>query len=154
MTDMSLTVERVLELIDAYGAEPGAWPEDERAAATALIAAQPDTFAAALHAARALDASLAAETLPLPSLALSEAILAQAPAGRPAQNSWLGQVTRLIFPQGARWPAGAALASLVMGLVGGYAYAATGPGYDQADAAFYTAFGFDTNEDWMSLEEG
>lgn len=154
MTEYHITVERVLDLIAAYGAAPGAWPEHERAAATALIAAQPEAFASALAAARTLDAALQTEHLPAPSPSLSDNILAHAPIGRPAQLGWVDRLTRLIFPQGTRWPAGAALASLVMGLVGGYAYAATGIGYDQAEAAYYTAFGYDTNEDWMSLEEG
>ena len=57
-----------------------------------------------------------------------------------------------LFPQGVRWPAGAALASLLMGLVGGYAYASTGIGYDQADSAYYAAFGIDSAIDWVSLE--
>jgi len=64
----------------------------------------------------------------------------------------LGGLSAILFPQGVRWPAGAALASLVMGLVGGYAYASTGIGYDQADSAYYAAFGFDNGAEWVSLE--
>ena len=80
MTDMTLSTERVLELIEAYGAEPGAWPDDERAAASMLIAESPDLFASALADSRALDALLLNEAVPEPSAALSEAILAAAPA--------------------------------------------------------------------------
>ena len=150
---MIMTTERVFELIDAYGAEPGGWPEDEREAAMALLASDPETFAAALDAARALDALLLNESLPEPSLDLSDAILDAAPQAPEApRKGILDGLWSVLFPQGARWPAGAALASLMMGLVGGYAYASTGAGYDQAEDAYYAAFGFDTNEDWMSLE--
>ena len=152
MTDVTITTERILELIAAYGAEPGAWPEDERAAATMRIAEAPNQFATALEEARALDAMLQMESPLEPSSGLSDAILSAAPAPRPTSNSLLGGLTSLIFPQGVRWPAGAALASLLMGLVGGYAYASTGVGYDQADAAYFAAFGIDAEEDWVVME--
>lgn len=150
---MTITNERVFELIHAFGAEPGGWPEDEREAAMALLAAEPDTFAAALEDARALDALLLNESLPEPSLALTDAILAAAPQAKaPQRKSATGGLWSMLFPQGARWPAGAALASLMMGLVGGYAYASTGAGYDQVEDAYYAAFGYDATEAWMSLE--
>ncbi|MEO0450076.1 MAG: hypothetical protein AAFZ74_07180 [Pseudomonadota bacterium] len=152
MTEMTMTPQRVLELIDAFGAEPGAWPEDERAAAAALIAAEPETFQAALDEARAVDALLMEEALPEPSPMLAEAILAAAPRAKPVKSTPWQSLRRLIFPQGVRWPAGAALASLMMGLVGGYAYASTGTSYDAADSAYYTAFGFDSGDAWLELE--
>lgn len=152
MTDQIMTPDRVFELIDAYGAEPGAWPQDERDAALHLLNSQPETFAGALAEARALDALLSNDPVPEPSAALTAAILAQAPIAKPARKGVFGQVAAVIFPNGVRWPAGAAFASLMMGLVGGYAYASTGVGYDQADAAYYAAFGYDTSEDWLSVE--
>ncbi len=152
MTETKMTPERVLDLIEAFGAETASWPEDIRPAAEALIAARPDLFQSALDEARALDALLMEEIVPEPSPRLAEAILAAAPNAAPAQNNPLRALARLVFPQGARWPAGAALASLMMGLVGGYAYASTGAGYDQADSAYYTAFGFDSGEAWLEVE--
>ena len=152
MTDADMTVDRVLELIAAYGSEPGAWPEDERASAEALLHAQPDLFATALADARLIEQVLAAEDIPEPTPALADAILAQAPQPRPAQNGLWRALSDLLFPQGVRWPAGAALASLAMGLVGGYAYASTGAGYDQADSAYFAAFGLGNGADWISLE--
>lgn len=152
MTDVKITTDRILELIAAYGAEPGAWPEDERTAASMRIAESPDLFTAALAEARDLDALLQTERVPEPSGALTDAILGAAPEPRAASNSLLGGLSSLIFPQGVRWPAGAALASLMMGLVGGYAYASTGIGYDQADAAYYAAFGVDDEVDWVVTE--
>jgi len=152
MTDLTVTPDRVLELIEIYGAETGAWPDSERDAAVAHLSASPELFAAALEAAGCLDQALLSEALPEPGPALSEAILAQAPKPAPMRNNALGGIFALIFPQGVRWPAGAALASLLMGLVGGYSYASTGVGYDQADAAYYATFGADSGEDWLVSE--
>lgn len=152
MTTDSVTIDRILELIAAYGAEPGGWPEDERASAISVLNAHPDRFAEALDDARALDALLDSEDMPEPSPMLIESILAGAPTAPPQRRSLFGGLSDLIFPQGARWPAGAALASLTMGLLGGYAYASTGVGYDQADAAYYAAFGIDSGTDWLSAE--
>jgi len=152
MTREMITVERVLDLIEAFGAEPGGWPEAERDAASALVAAEPDTFAQALSEARALDQILLAEAVPEPGEDLAAAILANAPIASPERKSVLGALSSALFPRGAKWPAGAALASLVMGLVGGYAYASGGAGYDQADAVYYAAFGVDSDESWLSLE--
>lgn len=152
MKEMTITPDRVLELIEAYGAESGAWPEAERGAATKLLADTPEQFASALADARALDQLFLSEQMPEPSPALSEAILAAAPASSRARKSTFGSLSSLIFPQGVRWPAGAALASLLMGLVGGYSYASTGMGYDQADAAYYAAFDLDSSADWLVSE--
>lgn len=152
MTVNGMTEDRVLELIEAYGAEPMGWPEDERDAARALIEADPDAFADALAVARALDEAMELEQVPEPSARLADAILAAAPTAPPARASLFGGLSSLLFPQGVRWPAGAALASLLMGLVGGYAYASTGAGYDQVDSAYYAAFGLDVGADWGDLE--
>lgn len=152
MTREKMTVERVLELIEAFGAEPGGWPEAERDAASARIAAEPDTFAEALSEARALDQALLNEALPEPSQDLAASILVSAPIAASKRKSVFSTLSSVLFPRGVRWPAGAALASLVMGLVGGYAYASTGVGYDQADAVYYAAFGVDSDATWLSLE--
>lgn len=152
MTELNITAERVLELIQAYGAEPGGWPDDEREAASVLIEAFPDRFSEALSEARLLDTLMMDMDTPEPPMHLSEAILATAPRAVPEQDSLFGAFGKLLFPQGVKWPAGAALASLLMGLVGGYAYASTGIGYDQADSAYYMAFGFDSGETWLEAE--
>lgn len=152
MTEVTMTTDRVLELIHAYGAEPGGWPDAEREAARALLEAQPVHFTAALKEARELDAMMMALEAPEPMADLSKAILASAPKAVPEQSNMLGALGKLLFPQGTKWPAGAALASLLMGLVGGYAYASTGIGYDQADSAYYTAFGFDSGDVWLEAE--
>ena len=152
MTSKTISVERVMELIEAYGAEPGGWPDAERDAASKIIEDRPDVFELALSDARALDLLLMSEALPEPSVDLATTILADAPNPTPARQSLLGALSSVLFPRGVRWPAGAALASLVMGLVGGYAYASGGAGYDQADAVYYAAFGVDSDETWLGLE--
>lgn len=152
MTVTGMTHERLLELIATYGAEPMGWPEDERDEARALLSANPGSYSQALNEARAIDGVLSIEEVPEPSAALTQSILAAAPSAPRSRTGLLAGLAAMLFPQGLRWPAGAALASLAMGLVGGYAYASTGIGYDQADSAYYAAFGFDSGEDWISLE--
>ncbi|MEL6828389.1 MAG: hypothetical protein AAFN91_19260 [Pseudomonadota bacterium] len=152
MKKMTISTERVLELIAAYGAEPGAWPEEERAAAMELVATSPDQFELALEDARALDQMLQNEQVPEPGPQLSDAILAAGPAPKSASGGVLGGLSSLIFPQGVRWPAGAALASLMMGLVGGYSYASTGVSYDETDLAYYAGFDVELEEDWLGVE--
>jgi hypothetical protein len=152
MTELNMTAERVLELILAYGAETGGWPEDEREAARVFLEAEPARFAEALSEARLLDTLMMDLETPEPPASLSETILARAPKAMPQQNSLIGLLGKTLFPQGVKWPAGAALASLLMGLVGGYAYASTGIGYDQADSAYYMAFGFESDQAWLETE--
>lgn len=151
---MKASEDRVFELIAAYGAEPGAWPEDERDAARATIAEFPERFADALADARALDLALFNETLPDPDPDLANRILAAAPQALRPSGSF-ASLFRWRLP-GRQWPAGATLASLMIGLVSGYAYAGntTGGDFETADE-FYVGF-FEqadaTSIDW--LDEG
>ena len=151
---MKASEDRVFELIAAYGAEPGAWPEDEREAAKATLAAFPERFADALAEAKALDLALFNETLPEPDPDLANRILAAAPSA-PRQARGIGSLLKWRLP-GRQWPAGATLASLMIGLVSGYAYAgnATSADFETADE-FYVGF-FEqadaTSIDW--LDEG
>lgn len=75
-------------LLDAYGADPGRWPAAERAAAEALLAADP-TAQAARREALALDAAL--DLLPTPPVPadLAARIAAAAPlrTPRPANSN-------------------------------------------------------------------
>ena len=52
--------QRVLELLDIYGADPSAWPAEERMTATELLE-QSDELKAAQHAAQELDTYLELE---------------------------------------------------------------------------------------------
>lgn len=154
MSKTEMTIERVRELIQIYGAAPQHWPSDERETAEAFLTTHADLLADDLSEARALDALLETEHMPEPSLALTERILEAAPIAPARQNSILATLQAVLFPRGVRWPAGAALASLTMGLLGGYAYAATGAGYDRADVVYDTAFGSNQTLDWLDTEQG
>ena len=70
-----MTVERLTELIAAYGADPARWPEAERDAALALIE-ESAIARGALAEARALDALLAQDPAP-PTLSFDAATLAR-----------------------------------------------------------------------------
>lgn len=72
-TPTRLALERFEELLDLYGTNLARFPEDERAAAAALLAANED--AQRLHAqALALEAGLQAMAAPEPSAALRRAV--------------------------------------------------------------------------------
>ncbi len=74
---MDLT--RFETLADAYGGDLRRWPAQERAAAEALLAAQPQAARAVLADADALDALLHASPTPAVPHVLREAIAAAAP---------------------------------------------------------------------------
>lgn len=154
---MMMTDERLLDLIGAYGAEPLAWPEEERAAAEAHLAAHPDRFATALDAARALDLAFAqAELAGVPD-SLAARILNDAPKPRPSGAGWAGRLHDMIFPNGLRWPAGATAAALAMGLMAGvYSAPATADdGYQAAsEELVYGALGYDGLETYAEEVSG
>ncbi len=155
MKQDTITVERVLALIEAYGAEPGAWPDAERDAASALLEARPDQFAAALAEARALDRLIERETVPEPSTGLAQRILADAPGPAPERHTSTRRMGWLI-PRGFRWPAGAIASSLLVGIVSGYAYAGAMVTSlnTSADDAYESAFGYSVLNDWTEMEIG
>lgn len=144
-----MTAERLREIIAAYGATPSAWPEAEREPALALIAKSGDEFTAALEDAASLDQLLSMDATEPPA-GLFGAIMSTAPTQKRAVARHAS--SRWSFPNGIRWPAGAALASLGMGLVGGYAYAASDTSYDSAETAYASAFGLEQVTDWIATE--
>ncbi len=77
-TSQTLDRARFEVLLDAYGADPQRWPQEERAAALALLERDPDARALRAQAAR-LDALLATAEPLEPSPALVARILAAAP---------------------------------------------------------------------------
>ena len=116
---MTMTDDRLLDLIDAYGAEPMAWPEDERAAAEAHLAAHPARFAEAIDTARMLDLAFSADEVPEAPGGLAARILNEAPAATPERQGIGARLRSLVFPNGLRWPASATAAALVMGFSAG-----------------------------------
>ena len=140
-----MTPERAMRIIDAYGARPARWPEEDREALLGLLAAEPG-LAAYAHEAGALDSRLDAAGRDMPPAWLAGRIMASAPAGgRPA---WWQPVLRF----GGAWqPAGALAMSLAAGLWLGAAglasesltsgVAGTGPVQAEDDVA-YALYGF------------
>jgi len=141
-----MTPDRLLTLIDAYGADPLSWPEDERASAVALLDAEPERFAAALADARALDVSFAAAP-PIDSPpGLASRIIASAPQpSELAQTSLLDRLKSWLLPDGQVWPAAVTAASMLIGVMIGYGAigADTSAPTSEADQAFYAALDTD-----------
>ncbi|MDQ8028708.1 MAG: hypothetical protein REJ23_08260 [Brevundimonas sp.] len=112
-----MTSDRFIALVSAYGADERRWPENERDAARAFMAAEPEAARAALSEADAVDALLHAAPTPLVSMALRDRVIASAAqaglkAGRQGRH-WLDRLT-LIF--GAGWAA-AACAGVAAGVI-------------------------------------
>ena len=108
-----MTSQRLERLLQAYGADPMRWPQGERQAALALLAADPALEKQRREAA-ALDALLDRAEPPQASGELLGDILAA--AGPPSWRQWL----RATWPFGPLWqPAsGLALAALAGVMVG------------------------------------
>lgn len=154
MSSPEMTAQRVFELIEAYGAEPGAWPADERDAAAALTQKFPDKFEDALKLAHMLDDAIAAEQCLEPSRDLADRILASAPQPKAGKRSILSGLASLLQSKGVRWPAGATLASLAVGIVGGYAYASTGTlTHEEVTEVYFSALGYDADAVWITEDE-
>lgn len=136
MSGQMITDERVLALIEAYGADPDMFPEAERAAAKSRMAEHPGRFADAVAAARDLDGILAGLPDITTPASLRDALISSAPKTKPARAS------RWKLPV---WIPAGALASLTVGLFAGMSVAQPITTQDeQAEAAVYAALGFDT----------
>ncbi len=134
-----MTEDRLIELIESWGADPDAFPETERAAAKALLAAQPLRFAAILAEARALDAAFAQLPDILPSAALTGALIASAPKPARAGAAWR-------LPGFAPWAPASGFAALAAGLFMGLMVAPTASAASDTDdvqALLEQALGYD-----------
>ncbi|KCZ98901.1 hypothetical protein HPO_08374 [Hyphomonas polymorpha PS728] len=139
----SMTDDRLIELIEIWGAEPASWPEAERAAGQALLRAHPERFAGALAEARALGLMLGA--LPEPDMprALTEAIVAAAPRPKAARGNiqkWFGLKTP--------WAPASGFAAAALGLFMGLTVAPVASADDdmtvEVQELVVSALGFDT----------
>lgn len=109
-----MNAERLHELIAAYGADTRRWPEAEREAGRALLAAgQDDT---AVEAARDLDHLLWASPQPAVSMALRDRVLASAAAAGLTPRRVRIWRDRLALAFGAGW-AVAACAGVAAGVL-------------------------------------
>jgi hypothetical protein len=141
MSDMN--VQRVLDLIDAYGADMNAFPEDERDAARVLVEGSPALFAEALDAARLLDGALLQVPEISPNDDLIARLIASGPKPQPERINILGRLRDILLPQGSRWPMAAGLASLAIGALVGLNLPNVGTdGYDSTQGdVIYAALG-------------
>lgn len=109
-----MTDARLKDLIAAYGADPNAWPEEDRALGRTGLSAMPEPLMAEDLA---LDAFLAsASTITPPSDLVSRLM----PPVKAPPVSLLDRLHGLLLPNGRAWPAGVALASLCIGMLTGY----------------------------------
>lgn len=109
---------RFMELLGAYGAELSRWPEEERAAAEALLEVAPHRLKDIWESERSFDHLLSLEKDAPVSIALETRVLAASPDRSRKQRPAfvLGKVS---LPQ---WATGGAIAaSLALGLAVGYA---------------------------------
>lgn len=114
-----MSIERLRRIIDVYGAASRRWPEDERAAARALILRSKDAEAV-LRAAEPVDRMLADLTPPPPSDALAASIAGLAPVSPPRTGRLSGRmqaILRYVLAPLAIGGAGAALVALSLWLV-------------------------------------
>jgi hypothetical protein len=113
MTMMNET--RLLAIIEAYGGDPGSWPESERDSALVLL----ETSSAGQRArdtAVALDTMLGEAAVAPATLALQTRIAVITEQSITESSDW----TRIFWPFGAIWrPAAGLAAAAVIGLVVG-----------------------------------
>ena len=126
--------DRFKQLLDAYGADSGRWPAEERAAAAAFRLQHGIELKAEIDEARSLDATLDSAVEHTPSSeTLSARILAHAPRARESS-----------FDRRALWAlAACAVFGLVAGYGGGHLAPQTQSYAVEDEAEAYLAFAFD-----------
>ena len=144
-----IAVDRFRTLLDAYGATAERWPEAERQAALALVAASAEARTL-MDEAGQLDDLLDRLPVAEPSPSLAERILAAAPVAIAApaarrRGGWIGRSLATLWPELPAWrPAAALAASLVCGLVTGAFLPAEEIGFrQQTDLSAFVLFDVD-----------
>jgi hypothetical protein len=119
-TSKEVDLDRFAELVDAYGAEPSAWPERERPGALRLLEHSEEAVRL-LEEAAELDSWLADVVEVEPSMALRDRILDATPRPRRTWAERWAHVAEAVWPFGPSWqPATALAASVVLGLTFGF----------------------------------
>ena len=112
--------ERVEQMLAAYGADPRAWPDDEREQALALVAQDP-ALQQRMDQERELDGLLACAPAVDPSRDLPGRIIEAAPR---ASLGWMDRLDAWasgLWPLGRNWqPVGALVAAAVLGVATGF----------------------------------
>lgn len=124
MMNREISLQRLEEIVGAWGASPARWPEAERGAAEALLAASAEARRL-VAAAQRLDSLLDAAPVDAPSEALMARLLAarpravaEAPRRTPeSRNRWRG-LLEAVWPYGSpAIPAGTLAASIMLGVM-------------------------------------
>ena len=134
-----MTEDRLIELIDAFGADPSVWPVTDAEAAAAMLATPSARVQAALDKAAMLDAGLAELVALAPPSHLHAAILDNAPKPKVETRrvGWLNGVLR------PAWSTGAAFASLLVGFFMGTTVFAEPTVSEPGESAVYAALGLE-----------
>ncbi len=118
-TEKLVTVSRLKALLDAYGAAPECWPEQERSAATALIETSSEARVLVEEAA-ALDALLDKIPEPEVSAALTSRVRSMAfPADERQAGGLFARFTDFLRPQTPRAWQGAVAVAGILGIIAG-----------------------------------
>lgn len=124
-----MKIDRLAEILDAYGGDPLRWPVAERLAAQGLAARDPRA-AALVAEAEALDALIDTAPAEAPGSALVARVLAQRP-----KRSYLASLWADIFPETPVWRPAAAMALAVALGVGVQSAAAERLGFADSESA-------------------
>lgn len=139
----AMTDDRLIELIETWGADPACWPAADREAGRALLAAHPERFADVLAQAQRLDLMLGALPEPEMPRTLTEAIIAAAP--RPKRT---GSGLPRWFGLRSPWAPASGFAAAALGLFMGLTMAPVASAEDEmtaeVEALVVSALGFDT----------
>ena len=118
-TEKLVTISRLKALLDAYGAAPECWPEEERAAATALIETSPEARIL-VEEADALDSLLDKIPEPEVSAALTSRVRSMAlPAIEAKSGGMFSRLAAFLQPDSRLGWQGAVAMAGVLGIVAG-----------------------------------
>lgn len=129
---MTMNADRLIQLVEIYGADRRRWPDAEREAARALIASDAAGAERLLFHARQTDAALDASPTPTVSAALRDRVIASAVAAGLSPGKARAAWDRLLVLFGAGWAAAACA-----GVVAGATLTLHLTADDQADAVLY-----------------
>lgn len=116
---LKITMDRLEQILDAYGASPEAWPASERAAVTALLQSSEQARQLCRQAAE-LDEVLDAAPSIEPSAELRRRVIGAVPARPPSFAERLDGLAARVWPFGPRWrPAAALVIAAALGIAVG-----------------------------------
>ncbi len=116
---LKITMDRLEQILDAYGANPDAWPQSEREAVEALLQSSEQARLLRRQAAE-LDQMLDAAESIEPSAALRQRIVDALPARAASFGQRLDRIADWLWPFGPRWrPAVALVVAAALGIAVG-----------------------------------